>query len=109
MAYSQVANTADIPPGSKLKVTLRGLTILIVNHDGSYYAADNKCPHMGGSLYDGKLDGTVVTCPRHGSVFDLATGEVMQPGKLMFVNVKVSDLKRYAVKVEGSDILVEVE
>ncbi len=109
MAYSQVANTADIPPGSKLKVTLRGRTILIVNHDGSYYAADNKCPHMGGSLYDGKLDGTVVTCPRHGSVFDLATGEVMQPGKLMFVNVKVSDLKRYAVKVEGSDILVEVE
>jgi len=109
MAYSQVAKTADIPPGSKLKVTLRGRTLLIVNHGGSYYAADNKCPHMGGSLYDGKLDGTVVTCPRHGSVFDLATGKVMQPGKLMFVNVKVSDLKRYAVKVEGSDILVEIE
>ncbi len=44
---------------------------LLARVGDKYYAADNRCPHMGGKLSPGKLEGTVVTCPRHGSQFDL--------------------------------------
>ncbi len=33
------------------------------------------CPHAGYSLADGALDGSVITCPQHGSRFDICTGE----------------------------------
>jgi nitrite reductase/ring-hydroxylating ferredoxin subunit len=38
------------------------------------HAIRDECPHAGASLADGVLDGAIVTCPRHGSQFDLTTG-----------------------------------
>lgn len=37
-------------------------------------AIRDECPHAGASLADGVLDGTIITCPRHGSQFDIFTG-----------------------------------
>ncbi len=57
MKYIAVAKTSELSPGEKIKIDLEGREILIVNVDGSYHAFDNKCPHMGASLFDGKIDG----------------------------------------------------
>jgi nitrite reductase/ring-hydroxylating ferredoxin subunit len=38
------------------------------------HAIRDECPHAGASLADGSLDGQVITCPRHGSQFDVTTG-----------------------------------
>lgn len=38
-------------------------------------AISDRCPHAGSPLASGALDGQVVTCPRHGSQFDVQTGE----------------------------------
>jgi len=59
-------------------VTVKGRKLLVARVGDSYYAADARCPHLGGQLAEGKLEGTVVTCPRHGSRFDLADGRVLR-------------------------------
>lgn len=42
---------------------------------GRLYAVADRCPHTGAMLSDGEVEGTVLSCPRHGSRFDVCTGE----------------------------------
>ena len=49
---------------------------LAVYHVGNrFHACADRCPHAGATLSEGELEGGVVTCPRHGSQFDVATGQ----------------------------------
>jgi len=109
MNFIKAAQTSELTAGNKLKVTLEDKTILLTNINDTYYAIDNKCPHMGGSLADGKLEGENIVCPKHGSVFSVKTGKFVSPGKLLFMKVNTHDTKSYPVKVEGTDILVGIE
>ena len=109
MKFIKVASTNDLTPGSKIKVTVENRDILLANLQGSYYAMDNTCPHMGGSLVEGDLEGNNIVCPRHGSIFDITTGKVVKSGKLLFISVKVHDLISYPIKIEGSEILIGFE
>ena len=109
MKYVKVARTSEIAAGSKQKITLESQEILLTNIDGSYYAINNKCPHMGGSLYDGNLESDVIVCPRHGSAFNVKTGENVRDAKILFLKIKVKDTQSFPVKVEGEDILIGIE
>ena len=109
MNYIKIAQTSELTSGGKKKVSVGGKEILLTNIDGKFYAVDNTCPHMGGSLVEGKLDGYHIICPRHGSSFDVTTGKLFSPGKLLFIKVKAHDLQSYPVKIEGTNILVGVE
>ncbi len=108
MEYVKIAEVTDVLPGEKKKFTLNNKTVLLANVDGAFYALDNRCPHMGGSLSGGDLEGGTLTCPRHGAKFDVRTGKSVGNAKLAFVSVKVSDATTFPVKVEGNDILVEL-
>jgi nitrite reductase/ring-hydroxylating ferredoxin subunit len=49
---------------------------MAVYHVGSqFHACADRCPHAGATLSEGELESGVVTCPRHGSQFDVATGQ----------------------------------
>ena len=109
MKYVKAAQAIELGPGNKKKVSLEGKEILLTNINDSYYAVDNTCTHMGGSLYEGDLDGSHIVCPKHGSIFDVMTGEVITRGKLFFINVKVHNLQSYPVKIEGNDIMIGIE
>jgi 3-phenylpropionate/trans-cinnamate dioxygenase ferredoxin subunit len=109
MKYVKVAQTTELREGEKKKISLEGKEILLTNIQNSYYAIDNKCSHMGGSLNDGKLNGSHVICPKHGSIFDVTTGKVVQSGKLLFIKVKVHDLNSYPIKIEGTDLMLGLE
>jgi 3-phenylpropionate/trans-cinnamate dioxygenase ferredoxin component len=109
MKYVKVAQTNELSAGNKKKIFLENKAILLTNIQGNYYAIDNTCPHMGGSLYDGNLNGNKITCPRHGSVFDVRTGKVVHRGKILFVKVKVNDVEIYPIKIEETDILIGIE
>lgn len=108
MEYVKVALVSDLPANKMIKVIVADMAVLLANVDGSYYAIANKCTHLGGSLVDGSLDGSVVTCPRHGSKFDLKTGQNVGEAKLGFIKIKPKDEPSYPVKVEGTDILVGI-
>jgi nitrite reductase (NADH) small subunit len=89
----------DVAPGTGKTLTVGDKEIAVFNVDGAYYAVDNTCPHRGGPLGEGELDGCAVTCPWHAWTFDLKTGDSL-----------TDDLKVacYDVKVDGGAVLVAV-
>ena len=108
MQYVKLANVGEVNPGEKKKILINGKTILLTNVEGLYYALDNHCPHMGGLLSGGDLEGTTLTCPRHGAKFDVRTGKSVGNAKLAFVSVKVGDATAYPIKVEGEEVFIEL-
>jgi 3-phenylpropionate/trans-cinnamate dioxygenase ferredoxin subunit len=111
--FTEVAKIEELKSGTMKTVTAEGREILLAKVGDKYYATDNRCPHMKGDLSQGKLEGTVVTCPVHGSQFDISNGQVVRwlKGGLMSKlgsALKMSkDLKVYNVKVEDGKVLVE--
>jgi len=114
--FVEVVKTSELPPGNMRSVKLEGLDILVANIDGDFYAISNKCPHMGGNLSKGKLEGSIVTCPLHGSQFDVSTGKVIRwlkgSGVLSSIGKTLKapqDARKYPVKIESDTVLVEIE
>ena len=108
MEFVRVADKAELPANQMMIVVVGGKDVLLANVDGSYYAIANKCTHLGGSLAKGVLEGSIVTCPRHGSRFDVKTGKNVGGAKIGFIKMNVRDEESYAVKVEGTDIMVGI-
>jgi 3-phenylpropionate/trans-cinnamate dioxygenase ferredoxin subunit len=113
--FVPVANTSELKNGAMKQVIVQGREILIAQVGGKYYATDNRCLHMGGNLSQGKLEGTVVTCPRHGSQFDLQDGRVVRwlkgSGIVSSITKALKGNKQlgtYKVKTEGNSIMVEI-
>jgi 3-phenylpropionate/trans-cinnamate dioxygenase ferredoxin subunit len=96
MAGHVVATVDQIPPGQRKLVEVGGRAIVIYNLAGAFFALANRCPHRGGSLFDGIQTGLVestepgrysysrpgemVKCPWHGWEFDIRTGKsVVRP------------------------------
>ncbi len=65
----------DFNEGTMKSVTVEGEDILLARVEDRYYAVGNICPHLQARLSEGTLEGYIVTCPRHGSQFDVRTGE----------------------------------
>ncbi len=76
--YVEVGNVNELDDGNMMMIEIEGREILVARIGEKFYSADNKCPHMGGNLSNGELDGTVVTCPRHHSQFDITDGHVIR-------------------------------
>ena len=97
--FAKVAVTVDLPPNGLLLVEVEDERIVLANVDGQYYAVTDVCTHAECPLSDGGLEGDVLECPCHGSQFNVKTGEVVSPPAN-------EPLTRYAVRVDGDDILV---
>ena len=97
----KVANTHDVREGKAIAVEVSGDQIALFNVDGTFYAIDDVCPHQGGPLCEGEVEGTEVTCPWHGATFDMTNGSVLGPPASEGVMI-------YKVVVEGSDITIEI-
>ena len=78
--FQTVTNTADLAPGEMKLVDLDGEGIAIANVGGEYFAFNNTCPHRGGPLADGELEGDIVTCPWHATPINVRTGEAQEGG-----------------------------
>jgi len=99
--FVKVAKTDEIVPGQGKMIEVGGKKIALFNVEDSFYAIDDTCTHRGGPLSEGVLEGKQVTCPWHGATYDVTSGEVLGPPAIQGV-------ARYNVRVEGSDIEVEV-
>ena len=73
-----VAAENDLSEGTMKAVTVEEQEVLLVRTKDGFHAVGNICPHMKGRLSQGTLDGTIVTCPRHGSQFNVTNGEVVR-------------------------------
>ncbi|MFC1909417.1 Rieske (2Fe-2S) protein [Chloroflexota bacterium] len=112
---TRIAKTNDLSEGTMKKYQVEDTEILVARIEGRYYAAQNKCPHFGGDLSKGKLEGSIVTCPRHGSQFNVADGSVVRwlkgTGLISSIGKILKSPRKlitYNTKIEGEDILVEI-
>ena len=88
------------PPGRAIRLLVDGRSIAVFNHGGALLGVDAKCTHVGGPIDQGPATGTTVTCPWHGSQFDLRTGAVVR-------GPATRPLKSYQVRVEADGLVIE--
>ena len=100
--FAKVTTLEELPPGSMKKFPINGTDVLLVNANGHLYGVSTVCTHDGGDLADGTLQDTTITCPLHGSMFEVTNGEVVVPPA-------EDSLKIFQVKVEGNDVLVKTD
>lgn len=113
--FVPVARVGEFENGQMKAFKVDNREVLLALVENKYYAADNICPHMGANLSFGKLEGTILTCPRHASKFDLIDGRVIRWTDWTGIKARASKLFRpvrplvvYPVKVDGDNILVEI-
>ena len=99
-----ICSVSELPPGGMRMVEWEDLEIGIFNCKGEIYAIEDRCSHDNGTLVEGTLDQDkcTVECPRHGSEFDLRTGNPITLPAYVPVDT-------FPVIVEGDQIKVEVE
>lgn len=99
--YVTVAKVRDVPAGEMAAFNVGGTKIDVANVEGTFHAFDDTCTHQQCSLAEGDLDGTTVTCPCHGSQFDVTNGAVLAPPAMRPV-------RSYRVRVEGDALQVSL-
>jgi 3-phenylpropionate/trans-cinnamate dioxygenase ferredoxin subunit len=111
--FIRLTSVDGIENGGMKAAELDDHEFLIANVGGEYFVGDGRCPHMGGFLPDGQLEGTIITCPRHHSQFDLRDGRNLRwtdwEGPLLSVGKLLRHrrpLRMYEVRVEGTDVFV---
>lgn len=102
MAFLKAAKVSEIPPGRSKVVEVGDEDVAVCNVEGKIYVIANVCTHDDGPLGDGYLLGDEIECPRHGARFNVRTGEVRTLPAIVPVPV-------FEVKIEGDDILVDVD
>ena len=96
------AKVSEIPNWGKKLVTVAGREILLINVKGTIHAMEPECPHQGAPLSGGIIkDADHITCQRHGYRYSLQTGACD--------NFPDFSLKVYPVRIEGDDVLVELD
>lgn len=114
--FVALTTIGDMAPGSMKLASVGGSEYLVARVGGEYFVTQSRCPHMGGHLEQGTLEGSILTCPRHDSKFDLADGHVLRWTKWSGATLAVAQavrhprpLRTYLVKVEGDSLLVGPE
>jgi nitrite reductase/ring-hydroxylating ferredoxin subunit len=75
--YAPVCEEEELDGGKLVGVELEGESVVVSRSEsGEVCAIAATCSHLGGPLDEGERDGDTVTCPWHGSRFDLCSGEV---------------------------------
>ena len=98
--FIAVGSVSDVGEGDMKTFDVADTKVAVASVDGSLYAFNNVCTHQHCSLAKGDLEGNVVTCPCHGSQFDVTSGAVLKgPAR--------DAVESYAVRVEGDTIQIE--
>lgn len=64
----------NVPTEPLVARTVEGVRVMVAQNEAGRFALADRCSHRGGPLSDGSLERDCVTCPWHGSQFDLETG-----------------------------------
>ena len=96
-------DASALPPGKGETVELGGRRIAVFNIGGKFYALDDTCPHRGGPLGPGWIEGEkcMVACPLHGWEFDLKTGACL--------TVPSRPVRSYRVRVVEGTVEIAVQ
>jgi nitrite reductase/ring-hydroxylating ferredoxin subunit len=97
-----LCSTAEVAPGTALRVESGGLALAVFNVAGEFFVTDDACTHGPGLLSEGFIEGDVVECNFHNGQFNIKTGEVVSPPCMV-------PIKTYKTFVENGRVLVEAD
>ena len=100
MAFTKIATLNELPPGTLIEIIHDGQPYAVCNVAGQIRALTGECPHAGGPLGQGALEGPIITCPWHSWQFDSGTGTCFFGDDLA--------IDTYEVRVDGDDILADL-
>ena len=100
MAFEILASLDELPPGNLIEIVRGSDLYALCNVEGEIRALSGTCPHQGGPLGQGALDGGFITCPWHAWEFDTATGVCLFNDEIR--------VPTYSVRVESGEILVDL-
>lgn len=122
MSFVEVARSEDVKENKAFAVKAGDTPLLLTRVGGKACAVSSKCPHLGLPLGKGKIENGTITCPFHGSSFDMCTGEnkdwcnavvgVPVPGwtsRLLSMGKKPRALPVFEAKEEGGKVFVRVQ
>lgn len=99
--FMTVTEATEVGEGELAAFELAGERIAVANVGGTFHAFGDTCTHLRCSLAEGELEGTVVTCPCHGSKFDVTSGEVLR-------GPAHEPVQSYAARVEDESLQVAI-
>jgi nitrite reductase (NADH) small subunit len=95
-----ICSKGQLPRAGEAKeFSAGGRPLCIANVGGVIRALDNECPHRGGPLSEGMIEGGNIVCPWHAWTFDAATGAAIEGDERVAV---------FAVSIEGDEVFVKV-
>lgn len=100
--WTDVAALADLPDGAPIQVDAAGVPVLLIRRGEKITAIGNTCPHLGGPLHEGEIDGDCVRCPWHDSVFRLDDGALVH-------GPAANPVDAYQVRVVNGQVSIRVE
>ena len=72
-----IGSLAELREHGRLLGKVGDLPVMVVDHDGRFYAIEDRCPHLGFPLPRGTIECGMVTCHWHHARFDLASGSTL--------------------------------
>ena len=100
MAFVKVGSLSQLPAGSVMEASIGEDRFAICNVDGRIHALTGTCPHRGGPLGQGAINGVNLTCPWHAWEFDCRTGAHDYNPALKIAT--------FPAQVSGDDILIDI-
>jgi nitrite reductase/ring-hydroxylating ferredoxin subunit len=97
--FTTVATVAEIPAGA-MRIVCNGLAV-VANVQGRFHAFGNICPHAGGPIGEGFLEGVIVECPWHAGQWDITTGQALTP-------LATADIPVFEVRITGETIEIRL-
>lgn len=97
-----VAPLSELPDGRGVRVEIGDHSVALFRIGEDVHAIADRCSHAKASLSEGELFDLEVECPRHGSPFDLRTG---QPATLP----ATSPVAVYPASVVDGDVYLTIE
>ncbi|GJL83401.1 MAG: ferredoxin [marine bacterium B5-7] len=99
--WYKVSHVDEIEEDDVIQVDVDETVLCVYHVDGSFFATDGICTHEHACLTDGFVMDGVIECPLHQGRFDIRTGKALSPPVTV-------DLKVYPVKIENSEIWVQL-
>lgn len=99
--FVKVGSPDDFSDGTATVVPVNRYEVAIFNVEDELYAYENACPHQGGPIGEGVVEGATVTCPWHAWCFDLRTGRLTLGD--------FAELRRFDLHVENGALFVARE
>lgn len=99
--WVKLCRRTELPAEQQAKeFRVRGLTLCVATIKGQPLALDNVCPHRGGPLAEGTVEGGKIVCPWHQWEFDLTTGTATISAEIKAVT--------YRLRIEGDEVLADM-